>query len=385
QILSGNQVYRVPADGSSPTWRVSAGGSDIWATFDNFRFIHEPFPPANSAHGDGTVSARVVSQTNPGGPWMKSGVMIRSGTGPSAPYYGAFVTPGHGVIVQWRRAKAGLTAQVQGPATGGNPIWLLISRYTDVAHGKVYYSAYTSTDGTNFAFIPGSEVALNLPGPLAAGLASDSYNDTILSNATFDNVALLGGSQPPPSLCPAAWHCADLGGALPPGQDSLANGTWHEVGGGGDIWSTADAFHFVWQSLTGNGQVTAHVTSQKPARPWAKAGPMLRATTAPGSPYYAAFVTPGHGVAVQWRPAAGALTQQVLVAGHTPVYLRITRTNQTTYTAYTSPDGTTWTAVPGSTQVLNLGAPLFAGFAITSHDQGVGSSVTLNHVAVAGS
>ena len=48
-----------------------------------------PQDPANSTNGDGTVSARVVSQANPGGPWMKTGVMIRSSaTDPQAPYYG---------------------------------------------------------------------------------------------------------------------------------------------------------------------------------------------------------------------------------------------------------------------------------------------------------
>lgn len=386
QILPGNQVYLAGQCGSSPTLAVSAGGSDMWGTYDNFRFTSEPFPPsANSSNGDGTMSARVVSQTNPGGPWMKSGVMIRSGVDPSAPYYAAFVTPAHGVIVQWRPTQAAQTQQVQGPSAASAPVWLLISRYSDVIHHKVYYSAYTSSDGSTFTYVAGSEVALNLPGPLVAGLASDSYNDTRLSDVTFDNIAELGGSQAPPYVCPSSWSCADLGSPLPPGDDSLANGVWHEVGGGGDIWSTADRFHFVWQNLTGDGAVTAEVTAQQATSPWAKAGPMMRSTTGPGSPYYAVFVTPGHGVAVQWRATTAGTSQQLLTTGVLPAYLRVARytaNGQTSYTAYTSGDGTTWTAIPGSTQVLNLGQPLLAGFGITSHDQGAGSAVTLRDVAV---
>jgi outer membrane protein assembly factor BamB len=390
-ILPGNQTALTPDNSANTTWTIQAGGTDIWSTYDNFRFVSEPFPSdtANSANGDGTISARVLSQTNVGGPWMKSGVMIRSGTNdPQAPYYGVFVTPSNGIAVQWRSGEAAQTGQVltSAPAL---PVWLLASRYTDTSHNVVYYSAYMSTDGSTWTYIAGSEVTLSLPGPLVAGLATDSYNASIRSTATIDNVAELPGSSPPPYLCPAGWTCSDIGGPLPSGQDQLtSSGTWNEVGGGGDIWDPADAFHFVYQNLSGDGTVTAHVTAQQDTSPWAKAGPMLRASTDPASAYYAAFVTAGDGIAVQWRATDGGTTNQLLVSGTVPVYLMIgqyTTTgsdSQTYFTAYTSPDGVNWTAIPGSTQPLTLPEPLLAGFAITSHDQGVGSAVTLNSVAV---
>jgi outer membrane protein assembly factor BamB len=390
-ILPGNQVYIGPQQGggTAGTWTIQGGGSDIWSNYDNFRFAYQSFPqtPANSANGDGTVSARVVSQANPGGPWMKTGVMIRSGSGtdPQAPYYGVFMTAQHGVDVQWRTSEAAQTNQVLGSSTATTPIWVLASRYTDTAHGVVYYSAYTSTDGVHFSYVSGSTIALTLPGPLVAGIATDSYNSTTTSTATVDNLASLPGSQPPPAICPSAWSCADIGGALPPGQDSLSSGTWSEIGGGGDIWGTADAFHFAWQALSADGTVTAHVTAQQATDPWAKAGVMLRATTDPGSPYYAAFVTPGNGISVQWRTAQGGSSSQLVVSGSVPAYLRVasyTTGGQTYYTAYTSPDGSTWTAIPGSTQALTMTGPLLAGFAITSHNQGTGSAVTLDSVAV---
>ena len=97
---------------------------------------------------------------------------------------------------------------------------------------------------------------------------------------------------PPPFLCPTAWSCADIGGALPPGQDALSNGTWTETAGGGDIWGTADSFHFVSQALGADGIVTARVTAQQNTDPWAKTGVMLRQSADPGSAFYALYVTP---------------------------------------------------------------------------------------------
>ena len=173
---------------------------------------------------------------------------------------------------------------------------------------------------------------------------------------------------------------------MPLGQQSLTGSTWSVSGGGGDIWGTSDSFHFVNQTLAADGTVAAQVTSQTATDPWAKAGVMLRATPDPGSPYYAAFVTPGNGVAVQWRTAQGGTSSQVTTTGTVPTYLQIGRytTGGTAYyTAYTSPNGTTWTAVPGSTQtVAGLTGTLLAGLAVTSHDQGTSSTVGFDAVSV---
>ncbi len=319
---------------------------------------------------------------------MRSGVMIRSGTDAQAPYYGVFLTPSNGVAVQWRASQAAQTQQVAEAGLVA-PQYVEAARYTDPASGNVFYAAYSSTDGVTWTYVPNSQVALNLPGPLVAGLASDANSSLNLTVATFDNVVQQATEQAPPFLCPSGWSCNDIGGALPPGQDSLVNGSWTETAGGGDIWGTADAFHLVTEPLAADGTVTAHVTSQQNTNAWAKAGVMVRATSDPGSPYYGVFVTPGNGVVVQWRAAQGGASTQVLATGTAPVYLRVGRfttsgsSPQTYYTAYTSPDGTTWTAVPGSTVVLAMPGTLQAGLALTSHAQGVGGTVTFDSVAVA--
>jgi galactose oxidase len=357
------------------TWSVSGGGDDIWGTADAFHFVDQTMA------ADGTVTAHVTAQSNTS-PWAKAGVMLRATTDPGSPYYAAFVTPANGVVVQWRTAQGASTAQVATPGT--TPTYLRVGRYT--AAGNVYYTAYTSPNGTTWTMVPGStQILTGLSGTLRAGLAVTSHNQGTSSTVGFDTVSVTATEFPPPGYsCPTGWTCTDIGSPLPLGQQTSTGGAWSLLGGGGDIWATADSFHFVSQTLAADGSISAQVTAQADTSAWAKAGVMLRATTDPGSPYYAAFVTPANSAVVQWRTAQGGTTTQVKSAGTVPVYLKVDRTGSS-FTAYTSPDGSSWTAVPGSTVTLaNLGGTVLRGLAVTSHNQGTGGTVAVGTVTMVG-
>jgi len=185
------------------------------------------------------------------------------------------------------------------------------------------------------------------------------------------------------STCPVApWTCADIGSPALAGNQSFdpSTGTWTIAGGGTDISGTADQFHFVWQTLSGDGSISARVVSQSNTSSNAKAGVMLRANTDPGSPNYAVLVSPGAGIKVQVRSAEGGTTTKLAnPSGTTPAYLKVTRSGNT-FTAFTSADGMTWTLIPGSTYTMSLGPTLLDGLAVTSHAGGVLGSVTMDSV-----
>jgi hypothetical protein len=125
------------------------------------------------------------------------------------------------------------------------------------------------------------------------------------------------------------------------------------------------------------------VTAQGATDPWAKAGLMLRGSTDPAAPFYALFVTPGNGLNVQYRTAQGATAQEAAqLAGTVPVSLRLTRVGAT-YTAFTSADGVVWTPVAGSTVSLpNLAGSILAGLAVSAHNTGAASVVTMTSVSL---
>ena len=62
---------------------------------------------------------------------------------------------------------------------------------------------------------------------------------------------------------PAAWKSDDVGLPGVPGYSSYdsATGTYTVAGSGDDIWNTSDSFQFLYQTLSGNGSITARITS----------------------------------------------------------------------------------------------------------------------------
>ena len=146
-----------------------------------------------------------------------------------------------------------------------------------------------------------------------------------------------------------------------------------------------DTFYFAHQPVTGNGTITAAVTSltghvevgqagngapqMAPGlAPWSKAGIIIKENTSQGSAYAAMMVTGSHGVRMQWDyvndtpgPGKGA-GEAGGVSASAPRWLRLARDGGT-ITGYDSADGTHWTLVgtatlPGLTSTVQAG--LFA-------------------------
>ncbi|HYM83183.1 MAG TPA: cellulase family glycosylhydrolase [Candidatus Dormibacteraeota bacterium] len=167
--------------------------------------------------------------------------------------------------------------------------------------------------------------------------------------------------------CPIGWSCADIGATGLAGGQQLVNGVWTITGAGRDIGSTADGFHFVWQSLPGDGAISVDVSSQTAANSRARAGVMLRTSTDPGSPFVAIVVTTQRGVFVLDRiKQGGSVAQAASLPGVAPASLRIARTGST-ITTFTSSNGASWSPVPNGSVSFGPDA-LLAGMAVTAHD-----------------
>jgi|GEM_PF-6506899 len=171
-------------------------------------------------------------------------------------------------------------------------------------------------------------------------------------------------------IVPAPWTAADVGAPTVAGQAAYADGAF-AVTGGGELWGTDDAFHFVAQPLASDGVLTARVESLVAERDWARAALVLRASDDPAAPYAAVAVS-RLGVHFQHRDAPGAATlgPEDVFGVAAPLWIRLERVG-TVVTASWSASGADW-AVLGSADLPALAGELRAGLAVSASDYGEG-------------
>jgi regulation of enolase protein 1 (concanavalin A-like superfamily) len=152
---------------------------------------------------------------------------------------------------------------------------------------------------------------------------------------------------------------------------------------GTDIWGTADQFRFAYKQLNGDGSITMRVDSIGNTNVWAKAGPMIRETLDAGAKNACFPVTPGSGVSFQWRDTASAASANSQTTGIVaPYWVRITRTGNV-FKAESSPDGKTWTQ-QGTNTTVTMGATVYIGMAVTSHDAALTTMAEISNVSTTG-
>jgi len=177
---------------------------------------------------------------------------------------------------------------------------------------------------------------------------------------------------------PSGWGDSDIGAVGQAGGASYNNGTFSVSGAGADIWNSADAFNYAYESLSGDGQLVARVASVENTAAWAKAGVMVRNTLDANSAYALMLVSAGKGLAFQYRTSAGASAAQAAqISGAAPTYVKIVRSGST-MSGYTSSDGSTWTLVGQATIAMN--ASVYVGLAVSSHTTSAVCNATFDHV-----
>jgi regulation of enolase protein 1 (concanavalin A-like superfamily) len=179
---------------------------------------------------------------------------------------------------------------------------------------------------------------------------------------------------------PIPWRDTDVGAIPVAGSASYSGGTFTASGSGADVWGTSDAFHFVYQQLSGDGSIEARVASVQQADAWSKAGVMIRETLDANAKNAFMAVSAAHGVALQWRSSAGATSLKSNGSLSTPPrWVRLVRSG-TTVTGLESANGTTWTTV-GTTTVA-MTSTVYVGLAVTSHTTSASTTAALDAVKI---
>ena len=299
---------------------------------------------------------------------------------------------------------------------GGN--WNLISTITNgPGNLEASFSAvrqaripFFTNDASRLTVRPGSNVSFQAS---ASGLASLNYQ-WLLNGATLANSARIAGVTTTNlsinaaqgsdagrytlaallnsagtrtnvvsslSVLPAPWWDTDIGALAFPGWATFNAGACIVQADGADIWDMVDGLHFVYQALSGDGEIVGRVTSLQNTTPWAKAGLMMRESLTRSARHAMIEVTSGNGTAFQRRTNESALS---LSTGggdlwSAPCWLKLARLGDTLY-GFKSLDGATWTLVGSDTVAMSNA--VYVGLALTSHAYGTVNTATFDQVQI---
>lgn len=220
--------------------------------------------------------------------------------------------------------------------------------------------------------------------PLTSALWGVTYywrvDEIAYSNTNRGSVWWL--TTAPAVQLPSPWQSQDIGGAVSQSSAIFNNGQFTVAGGGADIWGTSDAFRFAYLPVTANCVITARVLGVQNTDAWAKAGVMIRASLNANSAHAFVAVTPGNGVAFQYRSTAGGGSVNSNTTGlNAPYWVRLVR-NGSTFTGYRSPDGANWTQIGSTT--ISMATTVYVGLAVTSHNNSSLCTGTFDNVTAPG-
>jgi hypothetical protein len=220
-----------------------------------------------------------------------------------------------------------------------------------------------------------TSISISIPagatsGPLVVSVAP-SMND---SNPVIFTVT----SQPLPNT----WLDQDVGSVGLAGSASYTSGTFTVNGAGAGIFGNADAFHFVYQPLSGDGTIVARVVSLQGGVGYVSAGVMVRNTLDAGSVNAKTADWRSYGgIYFDARTAVGGSTSEPGNASATlPYWMKISRSGNT-FSSYVSPDGMNWTQL-GTSQTITMGQSVDLGLAVTSGSTTALATATFDNVSI---
>jgi len=350
------RVLTADAGPGGSTWTATAGNHTVEAWMDDVNRIAESNENNNKLSEPLTVSSGTPDLIVTGVSWS-----------PANPAAGQAVT---------------LSATIKNQGSGATP--------NGVIHGVLF-----SVDGTPVNWSDTSTASLAAgasrtvtanggPGGSSTWTAT-AGSHTVLANV--DDINRIAESNEGNNTLsapltvtslPSPWQTADIGAVGAAGSASYSSGTFTVAGSGADIWGTADEFRYVYQSASGDCEIRARVATQQDTDGWAKSGVMIRETTGATSRHAMMAVTPGNGLAFQYRTATGGSSTHVAGgAGTAPYWVRLVRSGST-ITAYKSTDGSSWTTVGSVT--ISMTASVQIGMAVTSHLDGTLNTSTFSNV-----
>ena len=167
------------------TYTMTASGTDIWGTADEFHYAFK------SLTGAGSIEARVLSVQNTDA-WAKTGVMIRETLEPGSKFAAVYITPGNGCRFQARMDTDIAATSDTDVATDDQiaitaPYWVKLERTVSGT-----FRGFYSSDGSNWRSMSWNAQSISMVSNVYIGMALTSHNAGVTCEAKFSNVRTTG-------------------------------------------------------------------------------------------------------------------------------------------------------------------------------------------------
>jgi RHS repeat-associated protein len=223
-------------------------------------------------------------------------------------------------------------------------------------------SSFGSTQGSSLVVLAGATLTIN-------SWTDTSITVTIPTGATSGPLAVevapsFNASNPisfavTSTPLPASWLDQDIGLVGVAGQANYSNDVFTVQGAGNNLGGTTDAFHFVYQPLSGDGTLVARIVSLVGYS--AEAGIMVRDTLDPSAANACLCYTPGILILYE-RATTGAMAGEVNRSyNNAPYWMKLVRSG-TSITGYVSSNGSSWSEI-GYSKTVNVGQTVYVGLA----------------------
>ena len=371
---SDTSGYQRTGTVSGATWTAGKEGNSL-----QFDGVNDGMLAGSAAALTGTTDFTLGAwvKVNSGSPL---GTVIQQREPGGSGYLGEYmVNVNANGTVEFFIYNSGYQFDITTTTTVNNGQWHYISAVRSGTNGYIYI------DGVQAATGSGTVQSLNA---LAVSVGYDYRDSNKYFTGLIDDVRIysraLSASEvlsiADPLALPPGWTKQDIGSTGVAGTSTHSAGSYTLNGSGADIWGTADAFHYVWQTLSGDGDITARVASVENTDAWAKAGVMIRESLTAGSKHAMIVVSPSSGISFQRRTATSGTSTSTTTTGITaPRWVRITRAGNTLTTYYSS-NGTTWTTLGSDT--VTMASSIQIGLAVTSHLNTTDCTAVFDNVTV---
>lgn len=178
---------------------------------------------------------------------------------------------------------------------------------------------------------------------------------------------------------------SEVGGAKRSGavEFNAGTGTYIVSGGGANMWSTNDAFHFVWKRVSGDVTLAADISFLgSGGDPHRKACLLVRQSLAPGSAYADAALHGDGLTSLQYRAAQNERTYEIQSGVSAPKRLRIEKRGRYVSMSIAGADGILRPA--GGSFRLDLNEPYYVGLGVCAHNDEALEKATFSNVVLTG-